>query len=477
MPFRSFFCVLAAACVLVLPTSVHAAGASDAARTAARFEALRAQPDRMLAFLAAMPKGADLHNHADGAVYAEDLLAWAQADGACYVPATLALADPCVPGSAPLAAGMARDPNLSAALVRALSMQTFEPLTESGHDHFFNTFGKFEAVAGRHPDRVLAVPTSDAARSRVQYLELMTALDAGAARAAEVTAASAHAFDPADFAADDAALDATFARVVPAAVEHARALEAKRRADLRCGSAAADPGCAVVVRYIQSVLRFEDPASVFAQTRLAFALASDPRSGFVAINFVGPEDGTVAVRDYALHMRMVAYFHRKYPRAGITLHAGELTSAITGSAALADHIRQAVEVAGATRIGHGVDVLGERDANGLLREMARKHVLVEIALTSNDLILNVRGRAHPLPAYLAAGVPVALVTDDPGVSRSDLTHEFMRATTTYGYGYAQLKAFARNSVHYSFLPTPTRIAMERQLDRAFTTFEHQQALR
>jgi hypothetical protein len=420
-----------------------------------------------------MPKGADLHNHADGAVYAEDLLAWALADHACYVPATLALVEPCAPGDATLASGIARDPNLPAAIVRALSMQSFEPGSESGHDHFFNTFGKFEAVAARHPDRVLAAAVSDAARSRVQYLELMTALDASAARAA--ASAVAQTFDPNDLAADDAALDPAFARLVPAALAHAHELEAERLADLRCGTAAPDPGCAVTVRYIQSVLRIEAPASVFAQTRLAFALASDPRSGFVAINYVAPEDAPVAVRDYALHMRIVAYFHRKYPHAGITLHAGELTAALVPPPVLADHIRQAIEVAGATRIGHGVDVLGERDAHGLLREMAQRHVLVEIALTSNDLILNVRGRAHPLEAYLAAGVPVALVTDDPGVSRSDLTHEFMRAATTYGFGYPQLKAFARNSVRYGFLSGASRAAMEQKLERALRAFEHAQA--
>jgi hypothetical protein len=467
--------VLIALLAIGSPLPGRADAVSDAARTAQRFAALRARPDELLAFLAAMPKGADLHNHADGAVYAEDMLAWALADKACYVPATLTLDEPCRGGDVPLTRGMSDDPNLAATIVRALSMQTFEPGGESGHDHFFNTFGKFAAINARHPGRVVAAATSDAARSGVQYLELMTAIDIGAARAAAKTAAAAHPFDANHFSADDAALDGAFAKLVPMAVAHARALEAQRRADLHCASAAPDPGCAVTVRYIQSVIRIDDPASVFAQTRLAFALANDPRSGFVAVNYVAPEDAPPAVRDYALHMRIVAYFHRKYPRAGITLHAGEITPALVAPAALAGHIRAAIDVAGATRIGHGVDVLGERDAAGLLREMARRRVLVEIALTSNDQILNVRGRAHPLPAYVAAGVPVALVTDDAGVSRSDLTHEFLRAALTYGFSYPQLKAFVRNSVRYSFLPPAQRTAMEATVERALRAFEHRQA--
>jgi adenosine deaminase len=84
--------------------------------------------------------------------------------------------------------------------------------------------------------------------------------------------------------------------------------------------------------------------------------------------------------------------------------------------------------------------------------MAAKHVMVEINLTSNDVILNVKGDEHPLPFYMAAHVPVALSTDDEGVSRIDLTHEFVRAAITYHLSYEQLKQFVRTSIEHSFLP-------------------------
>ena len=504
MPLRALFCALLV-CLTGLAPAPAADAPNDAATTAAKFLPLRARPDGLAAFLAAMPKGGDLHNHADGAVYAEDFLSWATGDNACYNPKTYALIDPCAKGDRTLADGIAHDPNLAATVVRALSMQDFTPVSESGHDHFFNSFDKFEPVAGVHPDRVLAAPIADAARANVQYLELMTLLDGGPLFAAAGAVEKTHTFDPGNFAADDAALDGAFAQLVPAAVALAKYRAGEVRADLRCGTPDQSPGCGVTVRYIQSVLRAFPPDMVFAQTRLAFALANDPSTGFVAINYVQPEDNPVAVRDYALHMRIVAYFHKKYPNVPITLHAGEITPALVNRAALTDHIRQAVEVAGARRIGHGVDVMGERDAPGLLREMAAKQILVEIALTSNDLILNVRGAAHPLPAYLAAGVPIALVTDDAGVSRSDLTHEFVRAVQTYGYTYPELKNFVRNSIHYAFIPgaslwaDPTylretstcanerapacthflnanaKAAAEMKLERALRTFEHVQA--
>jgi adenosine deaminase len=83
--------------------------------------------------------------------------------------------------------------------------------------------------------------------------------------------------------------------------------------------------------------------------------------------------------------------------------------------------------------------------------MAQRKVAVEICLTSNDVILGVEGANHPLQEYLAHGVPVALATDDQGVSRSDMTHEYLRAVETYKFSYTNLKRMARESLEHSFL--------------------------
>jgi adenosine deaminase len=136
----------------------------------------------------------------------------------------------------------------------------------------------------------------------------------------------------------------------------------------------------------------------------------------------------------------------------VTLHAGELVPGLVPDADLRSHVREAVEIAGADRIGHGVDVLGEAGADQLLATMARRHVLVEVPLTSNRQILGVFGRAHPFMRLRAAGVPVALATDDPAVSRIDLTHEYQYALTEYHLGYRTLKRLSRTSLEHAFLP-------------------------
>lgn len=111
-----------------------------------------------------------------------------------------------------------------------------------------------------------------------------------------------------------------------------------------------------------------------------------------------------------------------------------------------------MEKAQAERIGHGVDVMHEDRPYDLLKEMAAKHVMVEINLSSNDGILGVTGKDHPFPIYRKFHVPVALSTDDEGVSRIDLTHEYVRAASTYALSYADMKQLVRTGFEHIFLP-------------------------
>ena len=78
--------------------------------------------------------------------------------------------------------------------------------------------------------------------------------------------------------------------------------------------------------------------------------------------------------------------------------------------------------------------------------------MIEICLTSNDVILGVTKAQHPLATYIRYGVPVALATDDEGVSRSEISREFLKAAEEQGLGYNQLKTMARTSLQYAFLP-------------------------
>jgi adenosine deaminase len=227
--------------------------------------------------------------------------------------------------------------------------------------------------------------------------------------------------------------------------------DSRAKRELQCGTPEAKPGCNVTVRYIYQVLRGLPHEAVFAQILLGFELAAtDPH--FVGLNLVMPEDWYVPIHDFNQHMAMLDYLHGVYPKVHISLHAGELAMGLVPPEDLAYHIRSSVERGHAERIGHGVDIMNDKDPIGLMKEMAKRNVLVEINLTSNDMILGVSGDEHPLSAYMKYGVPVALSTDDEGVARSDMTHEYLRAVLEQKLGYAELKRMARQSLEHSFLP-------------------------
>ncbi len=448
----------------VLAASAQPQAPTPQARAGRAYQAaVQAGPLTLYAFLAQFPKGADLHIHLSGAVYAETFLRDAGEDGLCVSPATLSFAQPpCAPPLEPaaqLSGSLApASQKLYDRLIDAFSMRSFVPSSGvSGHDQFFSTFDRFSGLSKRHTGEWVDEVASRAAAQNEQYLELMeTPLYAQAASLARENSLPPHPSSR-DFARyRQTLLDQGLRDEVAADRAEVRTAEAERGRIEHCGTAQAAPACQVEVRFLYQVLRGFAPEHVFAQALLGFETvqqsmdAGEP--GFVGINFVMPEDGFIAMRDYTLQMEMLDYLHSVYPRVHISLHAGELAPGLVPPEGLRFHIRQATELGHAERIGHGVDVMHEDSPEGLLKEMARRHIMVEINLSSNEEILGIKGAEHPFPLYRAAHVPVALSTDDEGVSRIDLTHEYVRAALDYHLGYQDLKHLARTGMEYAFLP-------------------------
>jgi adenosine deaminase len=443
--------------VLVLIVSVRLSYAQPKSsiaeqRTSRHFDSIRQQPGLLLAFLREMPKGGDLHNHLAGAIYAESLIDFAADDGFCIDRTTSVLiAPPCDDSCDRFAAKPSircayQDHVLYNSIIDAWSMRNHTG-DEPGHDHFFATFDKFLPALNNHTGDAIAEAARRAAADHLQYLELMHTADG---MLAPQLGAKVGWDD--DFSRlREKLLTAGMKDVVVTTRHQLDHDEAKMHQALGCDSQQADPGCEVTVRYLYQVLRGLPKEQVFAQIVLGFELAqADPR--FVGLNLVMPEDWYVPMHDFEQHMKMLDYLHTIYPKVHISLHAGELSMGLVPPEGLSFHIRQSIDKGHAERIGHGASVMNERDATGLLQEMSQRKVLVEICLTSNDVILGVRGDEHPLPVYLRYGVPVALATDDQGVSRSDMTREYVRAAETYRLSYADLKRLARQSLEYSFLP-------------------------
>ncbi len=130
-------------------------------------------------------------------------------------------------------------------------------------------------------------------------------------------------------------------------------------------------------------------------------------------------------------------------------HAGEIGGP--------ESVREAIELLGAERIGHGIAVMRDEALANSLATTGR--VVLENCITSNlctGALAKQTGRPdaamkdHPLPDFLKRGVPVTLSTDDPGLFNSDLLSEYSHASSL-GLSKEQLIQLAEQSFLSAFL--------------------------
>jgi adenosine deaminase len=444
---------LVLACLSAFEPSPAAAqsSADSEARTAAYMAKIADDPNALLSFLLAMPKGGDLHHHLTGAVYAESYIDYAVADGDCFDPEFTIVAPPCdvAKGLSP-ASRAVTDYAFRNLTINALSDRNFTPTPgdTSRLVHFFKTFFKFDLVTNGHWPQEFAEVVHRAAVQHVIYIETQLTPDKFKA----IPLGEKVGWND-DFATMRARLDAAG---MPALVAEGRANldEAERgmRKILGCGGRAPDVGCSLTLRYQNQVLRALSKQAVFAQMLAGFEIANVDKR-VLGLNIVEAQDDYTPMHDFELQMRMFDYLHHVYPKVHIDMHAGELFLGLTPPEEMEtpSHIRDSIDIGHAERIGHGLDVLYEHDARGLLAQMARDHILVEDPIYIHELIgPGVVGR-DVLPIYLNAGVPVSLATDDEGGARSNLTQTFERAVEGYHVTYPVLKRMVRDSLQHGFI--------------------------
>lgn len=472
--------------VLSLASGVAASGAAsaasgDEAATRRHFAALLAGPQPKLAeltmFLSMMPKGGDLHHHYSGAIYAEQYLDWVEQQHYCInktnyrIETEAAVIDAERAKSPPhrvclTAAEVIADNGLYRELLQRWSVKDFanHGALQSPPDlQFFDTFAYFNPVSSGDPNPGLQRLKQRAIDENLGYIETML-LRAPNLQNAEFDQALVPALDGAALTAKLDALSAALER-------DARFNDklGKYVARVEAASAGIDDQ-RFTMRYQAYVLRLQSPSLVFSSMLAAFKAASQSPL-IVGVNLVGAENEQVAMRDYRLHMRMFGFLKARYPKVKLALHAGELALGMVEPEGLRFHIRDAIDVAGAGRIGHGIDLAHETDAPAILRAMRSRGIAVEINLSSNDFIAGVRDSAHPVTLYRRYGVPFVISTDDPGVSRGTLSGEYVLFASRYRPDYAEVKRLSFNSVRYSFLAEADKRRLTRQLEQRFAAFE------
>lgn len=408
------------------------------------FKKIQTQPDTLYAFLKEMPKGGELHYHYDGAVYAETMLHLAN----LCVHAKSLNAQPCQPAhthqwSIP---EILAKPLLRTKLIKDWSMQDFKPKTQSAHDHFFAVFPKVGAFYSKIKGKLMAEILKKAAAQHEHYMEIIAfGLGSG-----EDYAPLIHAESDLEKKRTLLMRNPSFQNSVQQIVKKSQQFLPQAHAALGCAQKPNQAACHITVNFQCYVRRVTSLDAVFAQALAGF-MAADQSKTIIGINLVDIEDHAIAQQDYKAHMRIFEMLHRFYPKVHIALHAGELYPKSVAPHQVTAPIRDAILIGHAERIGHGLDIQDEPNPSALAAMMVKKDIAVEINLTSNRLIFGVKDAQHPLAYYLKHHVPVVLSTDDEGILRTDLTHEYREAAMRHHLDYATLRQINRNTLTYGFI--------------------------
>lgn len=129
----------------------------------------------------------------------------------------------------------------------------------------------------------------------------------------------------------------------------------------------------------------------------------------------------------------------------VTIHSGE--SDVPGSEL---RVREAIEMLGAERIGHGVQIYKSKD---MIEFVKNRQVPLELCPTSNWLTNAVASTAaHPIRFLHEAGVYVSINSDDPGVFDIDLTHEYEILKREQKFTPQEFEKLNDIAASYSFIP-------------------------
>jgi adenosine deaminase len=191
---------------------------------------------------------------------------------------------------------------------------------------------------------------------------------------------------------------------------------------------------------IVCALRSLDPSISKEMAELAVSYADQ---GVCAFDVAGAEAGN-PVRDH-----LEALQTAEAANLPITIHAGEGFGASS--------IRQAVEMGGAGRIGHGTRLLEDPE---LLARVRDAGIPLEMCMTSNVQTRVAASHAeHPLRHYFDEGLTVCICTDNRLMSGVTLTEEYEHARDDLGFTWEDIVRVARNGFESAYAPEETRRAM------------------
>ena len=159
-----------------------------------------------------------------------------------------------------------------------------------------------------------------------------------------------------------------------------------------------------------------------------------------AIDIVNDEDRSYSLARYEDRIRKILV---ENPGLRLTLHAGESLRGENEEISIALRC-------GINRLGHGFNLYRYPEAEKAVLE---KGICMEICPVSNAMLGYCRDFSqHPAKRYMESGIPIVICSDDAAYqAHSVLTGDYLAVVVGWDLSFKQLRNLCRNSIEYSFL--------------------------
>ena len=220
----------------------------------------------------------------------------------------------------------------------------------------------------------------------------------------------------------------------------------------------------IVVRLLLSLSRAHSIAQAMDTVRLAGRRSHHHHHLVVGLDFSGnPTQGDVRA------FLPVFHYAREQYALPMTFHIGEI-----------DDPEEVQVLLDATRpgdrLGHGLYLTSAQT-----QQLLARRICLEICPTSNVRTLELPSlKDHPtLGTWLcqAEEYPLCICTDDRGVFRTTLSHEYLHVAEAYALSRADLVRLARMAFHHAFANQASKAAVERRATALLQTVWGQERVR
>lgn len=167
--------------------------------------------------------------------------------------------------------------------------------------------------------------------------------------------------------------------------------------------------------------------------------AIDHKDSFIALDLADNEEG--------FDPKTFAPLFQKAKKAGLhlTIHSGE-----TPQPQSAMWVKDSIEILGAERIGHGIQIVNNPE---VLKFVKEKKIPLEVCPISNYLTQSYPTyEAHPIRKLINEGVLVTVNSDDPGVFATTLSDDYEVLHRVHGFTTEDFKHCNKIAFDYSFIP-------------------------